>query len=210
MSKISRRRPPINSEQAQVSSVRENILLRNQIPTIWPGDVEKLLVAFSEKSAAKPSGETLDLTKVPFVTIDGKDARDFDDAVYCREDAAGFKLDVAVADVSRYVERDGPLDLAARERGNSVYLPGRVVPMLPEMLSTDLCSLNPGEVRFALVCRMNLTHDGKIDHYEFVEARIQSAARLTYDTVSAFLNQPDSAFLDQTSSVKQSLRTLDL
>ena len=209
MSKVSRSRPENNSAEAQILSARENILRRNQIPTTWPEGVEELLAAISEMPADDPSGDALNLTQVPFVTIDGKDARDFDDAVYCRQGVDGFELDVAVADVSRWVERDSPLDGAARERGNSVYLPGRVVPMLPELLSNGLCSLKPGEVRFVLVCRMNLTHQGKINHYQFAEARIQSAARLTYENVSAFLEEPDKALLDQSPLIKESLRALD-
>jgi len=209
MSKVSRSRPENNSAEAQILSARENILRRNQIPTTWPEGVEELLAAISEMPADDPSGGALNLTQVPFVTIDGKDARDFDDAVYCRQGVDGFELDVAVADVSRWVERDSPLDGAARERGNSVYLPGRVVPMLPELLSNGLCSLKPGEVRFVLVCRMNLTHQGKINHYQFAEARIRSAARLTYENVSAFLEQPGRALLDQSPLIKESLRALD-
>jgi len=209
MSKVSRSRPENNSAEAQILSARENILRRNQIPTTWPEGVEESLATISEMPADDPSGGALNLTQVPFVTIDGKDARDFDDAVYCRQGVDGFELDVAVADVSRWVERDSPLDGAARERGNSVYLPGRVVPMLPELLSNDLCSLKPGEVRFVLVCRMNLTHQGKINHYQFAEARIQSAARLTYENVSAFLEQPSRALLDQSPLIKESLRALD-
>ena len=209
MSKVSRSRPENNSAEAQILSARENILRRNQIPTTWPEGIEESLATISEMPADDPSGGALNLTQVPFVTIDGKDARDFDDAVYCRQGVDGFELDVAVADVSRWVERDSPLDGAARERGNSVYLPGRVVPMLPELLSNGLCSLKPGEVRFVLVCRMNLTHQGKINHYQFAEARIQSAARLTYENVSAFLEQPDKALLDQSPLIKESLRALD-
>jgi len=209
MSKVSRSRPENNSAEAQILSARENILRRNQIPTTWPEGVEESLATISEMPADDPSGGALNLTQVPFVTIDGKDARDFDDAVYCRQGVDGFELDVAVADVSRWVERDSPLDGAARERGNSVYLPGRVVPMLPELLSNGLCSLKPGEVRFVLVCRMNLTHQGKINHYQFAEARIQSAARLTYENVSAFLEQPGRALLDQSPLIKESLRALD-
>ena len=140
MSKAPRARPQKQSSQAQVSSVRERILLENQIPTTWPEGVEEALVAISQKPADNPAGGAMDLTQVPFVTIDGKDARDFDDAVYCRQGPEGFDLDVAIADVSRWVERDSPLDVAARERGNSVYLPGHVVPMLPELLSNGLCS----------------------------------------------------------------------
>lgn len=209
MSKAPRRRPQKESSQVQVSSVRERILLKNQIPTTWPEGVEEALVAIAQKPTDNPAGGAMDLTQVPFVTIDGKDARDFDDAVYCRQGPDGFDLDVAIADVSRWVERDSPLDVAARERGNSVYLPGHVVPMLPELLSNGLCSLNPGEVRYALVCRMKVTHQGKVNSYEFVEARIQSAARLNYESVSAFLEQPDGAPLAVSLAIKESLTALD-
>ena len=209
MSKAPRRRPQKESSQVQVSSVRERILLKNQIPTTWPEGVEEALVAIAQKPTDNPAGGAMDLTQVPFVTIDGKDARDFDDAVYCRQGPDGFDLDVAIADVSRWVERDSPLDVAARERGNSVYLPGHVVPMLPELLSNGLCSLNPGEVRYALVCRMKVTDQGKVNSYEFVEARIQSAARLNYESVSAFLEQPDGAPLAVSLAIKESLTALD-
>lgn len=209
MTKARPKRQQNLSDEVQVSSVRERILLQNQIPTTWPEGVEEALVAIARKPTDGSTSGVMDLTQVPFVTIDGKDARDFDDAVYCRQAPDGFDLDVAIADVSRWVECGSALDDAARERGNSVYLPGHVVPMLPELLSNDLCSLNPGEVRFALVCRMKLTHQGKIDYYEFVEARIQSAGRLTYEDVSEFLEQPDSALLDESLAVRESLTALD-
>jgi ribonuclease R len=197
------------SDEVPVALVRERILLKNQIPTTWPEGVEEALVAIAGKPTDDSTNGVMDLTQVPFVTIDGKDARDFDDAVYCRQGQDGFDLDVAIADVSRWVERDNALDDAAKERGNSVYLPGHVVPMLPELLSNDLCSLNPGEVRFALVCRMKVTHQGKIDDYEFVEARIQSAGRLIYEEVSEFLEQPDSVLLNESLAVRESLMALD-
>lgn len=209
MTKARSKRQQNLSDEVPVALVQERILLKNQIPTTWPEGVEEALIAIAKKATDDSTNGVLDLTKVPFVTIDGKDARDFDDAVYCRQGPDGFDLDVAIADVSRWVERDNALDDAARERGNSVYLPGHVVPMLPELLSNDLCSLNPGEVRFALVCRMKVTHQGKIDDYEFVEARIQSAGRLIYEEVSEFLEQPDSVLLDESLAVRESLMALE-
>ena len=210
MNKARSKRQQNLSDEVPVALVQERILLKNQIPTTWPEGVEEALIAIAKKATDDSTNGVLDLTKVPFVTIDGKDARDFDDAVYCRQGPDGFDLDVAIADVSRWVERDNALDDAARERGNSVYLPGHVVPMLPELLSNDLCSLNPGEVRFALVCRMKVTHQGKIDDYEFVEARIQSAGRLIYEQVSEFLEQPDSVLLNESLAVRESLMALDM
>ena len=209
MTKARSKRQQNLSDEVPVTLVRERILLKNQIPTTWPEGVEEALIAIAKKATDDSTSGVMDLTQVPFVTIDGKDARDFDDAVYCRQGPDGFDLDVAIADVSRWVERDNALDDAARERGNSVYLPGHVVPMLPELLSNDLCSLNPGEVRFALVCRMKVTHQGKIDDYEFVEARIQSAGRLIYEEVSEFLEQPDSVLLDESLAVRESLMALE-
>ena len=209
MTKARSKRQQNLSDEVPVTLVRERILLKNQIPTTWPEGVEEALIAIAKKATDDSTNGVMDLTQVPFVTIDGKDARDFDDAVYCRQGPDGFDLDVAIADVSRWVERDNALDDAARERGNSVYLPGHVVPMLPELLSNDLCSLNPGEVRFALVCRMKVTHQGKIDDYEFVEARIQSAGRLIYEEVSEFLEQPDSVLLDESLAVRESLMALE-
>jgi ribonuclease R len=121
-----------------------------------------------------------DLRKLPFVTIDGETARDFDDAVYCRREGKGFRLWVAIADVSHYVRHDEPLDMEARERGTSVYFPRRVIPMLPEKLSNGLCSLNPNVDRLAVVCEMAITPKGEVAGYEFYTAVFRSSASLTY------------------------------
>ena len=189
--------------------VRENIIAQNQIPTVWPEGITEALGGVSRKARNEHPETVVDLTALPFVTIDGKDARDFDDAVFCCRADNGFCLDVAIADVSRWVTRDGLLDGAARERGNSVYFPGHVVPMLPELLSNDLCSLNPGKVRFALVCRMNISARGKMQGYNFFEARIRSAARLDYEGVSRFLRAADDQAYDKLPAVRDSLVTLD-
>ena len=124
-----------------------------------------------------------DLRKLPFVTIDGETAKDFDDAVCARREGDGFRLWVAIADVSHYVRHGGGLDAAARERGTSVYFPRRVIPMLPEKLSNGLCSLNPDVDRLAVACEMNIDADGLVKAYEFYPAVIHSRARLTYTAV---------------------------
>ena len=202
-----RRRKP--SPDSDPSLVRENIIAQAQIPTVWPEAVAQALERVSRKARNGHPEVGIDLTALPFVTIDGKDARDFDDAVFCCRADGEFRLDVAIADVSRWVTRDDPLDGSARERGNSVYFPGHVVPMLPELLSNDLCSLNPGKVRFALVCRMRISDNGKIQGYEFVEATIRSAARLDYEGVSRFLGVADDKTYDKLPAVRDSLLTLD-
>jgi ribonuclease R len=137
----------------------------------------------------------IDLTDVPLVTIDGEDARDFDDAVYCeplkkgRGKAAfeGWRLIVAIADVSHYVKPGDPVDDDAYERATSVYFPRRVIPMLPEKLSNGLCSLNPDEERLSMVCDMLVDATGEITAYQFYPAVIRSHARLTYTEVAAVL-----------------------
>jgi len=138
-----------------------------------------------------------DLTDVPLVTIDGEDARDFDDAVYCEPlsvdagtdgSTSGWRLIVAIADVSHYVKPAEPLDADAYERGTSVYFPRRVIPMLPERLSNGLCSLNPDEDRLAMVCDMVVDADGKVSAYQFYPAVIRSHARLVYEEVAAILS----------------------
>jgi ribonuclease R len=124
-----------------------------------------------------------DLRELPFVTIDGETAKDFDDAVHAVREGRGFRLRVAIADVSHYVRHGDALDLDARERGTSVYFPRRVIPMLPEKISNGLCSLNPGVDRLAMVCDMAITPQGKVARYEFYAAVFRSQARLTYTQV---------------------------
>ncbi len=153
----------------------------------------------AKKLAAKLPGEVrdtdledrVDLRDVPLVTIDGEDARDFDDAVYCEPvkigRSAGYRLIVAIADVSHYVKPNDALDADALERSTSVYFPRRVIPMLPEKLSNGLCSLNPAVDRLTLVCDAVITAKGEIKAYQFYPAVIHSAARLTYTEVAAIL-----------------------
>src|SRR5204863_7068135 len=118
-----------------------------------------------------------DLRKLAFVTIDGETARDFDDAVYCERSGKGFRLWVAIADVSHYVKHGDALDTDARERGTSVYFPRRVIPMLPEKLSNGICSLNPHVERLAVVCEVAISAQGELGQYEFYCAVFRSHAR---------------------------------
>jgi ribonuclease R len=134
-----------------------------------------------------------DLRDVPFVTIDGETAKDFDDAVHALREGKGFRLRVAIADVSHYVRSGEALDADARERGTSVYFPRRVIPMLPEKLSNGLCSLNPNVDRLAMVCDMAIAADGKITRYEFYAAVFRSRARLTYTGVWDALSRNGSS-----------------
>ena len=135
----------------------------------------------------------VDLTALPLVTIDGETAKDFDDAVYCERKGKGFRLIVAIADVSHYVRDGDAIDADARERGTSVYFPRRVIPMLPEALSNELCSLKPNVDRLCMVCDMSVSADGVIGGYEFYPAVMHSQARLTYTQVWDWLSDPKAA-----------------
>ena len=155
-------------------------------------DVEAVADADRAKPVS-PKGRT-DLRKIPLVTIDGADARDFDDAVWAEKDGDGWHLIVAIADVSWYVRAGKPLDRDAYHRGNSVYFPDRVVPMLPEALSNGLCSLVPNEDRGCLAVHMWIDGDGNLKRHEFVRGIMRSAARLTYEQVeAAWTGNPDDA-----------------
>lgn len=132
-----------------------------------------------------------DITHLPLVTIDGETARDFDDAVYCERQGKGYRLIVAIADVSHYVKERGDLDLDAYERGNSVYFPRRVIPMLPEKISNGLCSLNPQVERLCMVCDMDIGPTGEIKRYRFYPAVMFSHARLTYNEVAAAIHEKE-------------------
>lgn len=131
-----------------------------------------------------------DLRDLPLITIDGEDARDFDDAVWCEQIRGGWRLIVAIADVASYVAPGSALDREAHTRGTSVYFPNRVLPMLPEALSNGLCSLNPGVDRLTLACEMRVSPDGKVTRARFFEGIMRSAARLTYTKVAAYLANP--------------------
>ncbi|MDO8348394.1 MAG: ribonuclease R [Rugosibacter sp.] len=150
-----------------------------------------------------------DVTALPLVTIDSETARDFDDAVYCERQGKGYRLVVAIADVSHYVAADSALDHDAYERGNSVYFPRRVIPMLPEKLSNGLCSLNPQVERLCMVCDMAISAAGVIRQFRFYPAVMFSHARLTYTEVAAALYDKEAAAREKLAPVLPHLEALD-
>ena len=173
------------------------------IPHIWPGGVDSEAKGISPEVAEADKANRIDLRELPFVTIDGEDARDFDDAVYCEaKRSGGWRLFVAIADVSHYVQPGSALDREAQVRGNSVYFPDFVVPMLPEVLSNGLCSLNPHVDRLCMVCEMTISATGKISGYKFFEGVMHSHARLTYTQVGQALAEQGQ----KQSAIRQELR----
>lgn len=150
-----------------------------------------------------------DITRLPLVTIDGETAKDFDDAVYCERQGRGYRLIVAIADVSHYVQAGGALDADAEDRGNSVYFPRRVIPMLPEKLSNGLCSLNPQVERLCMACDMSISPTGAIKAYRFYPAVMFSHARLTYTKVAAALYDQDAGAREELGALLPQLETLD-
>jgi len=165
----------------------EMIIRKHQLPCVFPDHVlsEARAVAHLDPDEA---AERRDFRELPIVTIDGETARDFDDAVLVTEfPGGGYELQVHIADVSEYVQPGTDLDLEARLRGTSVYFPDRAIPMLPQELSTNICSLRPGEDRLVLSCIIQLDESARILSYEVVEGVIRSAARMTYTEVHAIL-----------------------
>ena len=164
------------------------------IATNWSdavlADIKDLTAEVPED--AKNQKGRVDIRDLPLVTIDGEDARDFDDAVFVESNDKGWRLLVAIADVSHYVELDTALDKEAHERGTSVYFPERVIPMLPEVLSNGLCSLNPNVDRLCMVCDMQLDKKGKVESYNFYEGVMQSHCRFTYTKVAEIIENKDS------------------
>ncbi|MGH1428414.1 MAG: ribonuclease R [Arenicella sp.] len=158
------------------------------IPDEWPSNIDKETQKLPKDVNGDDFPNRNDIRHLPLVTIDGADARDFDDAVFCEQQGNGFRLVVAIADVSHYVKLKTALDSEAWLRGNSVYFPRQVIPMLPEVLSNGLCSLNPNVDRLCMVCDMEITQKGEIKHFEFYQAVMHSHARLTYEQVAGYLN----------------------
>ncbi len=165
------------------------VALRNHdIPYEWPDAVDKQVAPLGNEVDEKAKQGRIDLRHLPLVTIDGEDARDFDDAVYCEpKKSGGWRLWVAIADVSHYVTKNSALDLEAINRGNSVYFPEQVIPMLPKVLSNGLCSLNPQVDRLCMVAEMTVSGAGRLSGYRFYEAVMNSSARMTYTQVAAIL-----------------------
>ena len=166
----------------------EIALRKHDLPYEWPRETEEAAKRLPKAVDAKDLKGRKDLRKLPFVTIDGETARDFDDAVYAQRQGKGFRLWVAIADVSHYVKPGDALDREAYNRGNSVYFPRRVIPMLPEELSNELCSLKPDVDRLVMVCEMEVTPGGVVRTSEFYPGVIHSHARLTYTRVAAVID----------------------
>ena len=187
----------------------EIAIRKHQLPWQWPDAVAEELSQITAQGAEAAGQARTDLSDLPFVTIDGSDARDFDDAVFAQREESGYRLFVAIADVSHFVKPGSVLDRCAIERGNSAYFPDRVIPMLPEVLSTDLCSLRPDKRRLAVVCEVVLDSRGGITSWRFSEGVICSTLRLTYAAVGAYIDNANSGLsAGWPVEVHQSLDTL--
>ncbi|MFP4682976.1 MAG: ribonuclease R [Ectothiorhodospira sp.] len=179
------------------------------LPFEWPDEVLEAAQALGDHVPESARRDRLDLREMPLVTIDGEDSRDFDDAIYCESlGRRGYKLWVAIADVSHYVHPGEPLDREAYRRGTSVYFPDRVIPMLPEALSNGLCSLNPDVDRLCMVCEMTINSRGRITEFQFHEGVMRSHARLTYTQVAAILLGQDGTTRSQFEAVVPHLEDL--
>ncbi len=165
----------------------QDAISMHELPSKWRSDILKEAEQVASKK--KTAQYRKDLRKLPFATIDGEDAKDFDDAIYCTKDNNGYKLFVAIADVSFYVKPNSKLDIEAKKRGTSIYFPAKVIPMLPENLSNGICSLQPNEDRCSIICEMSIDLDGKRKKYKFYSALINSKARLTYNQVEKHLKK---------------------
>ena len=175
----------------------EMAIRTHELPHQWPKTLLDEIKAFSNEVPESAKENRVDLRNVPLVTIDGEDARDFDDAVYCRKTGNGWKLLVAIADVSHYVRIDSELDLEAKNRSTSVYFPEYVIPMLPEILSNGLCSLNPDVDRLCMVCELTISSEGRVIRSRFFDAVMRSHARLTYTDVAKVLVDKDHALAEK-------------
>lgn len=195
------------ADKADTEIIIPQTILEFGLPYEFPDNVLKDADSFKEPSAKDREGR-VDLRDLALVTIDGEDARDFDDAVYAeKRPGGGYRVVVAIADVSHYVRTGKPLDDEAQERGTSVYFPHFVLPMLPEALSNGLCSLNPQVDRLCMVCDLNLSRAGRVTKFEFYPSVMHSKARLTYTQVAQYFDG-DSAAIPEDRDVRKSLNTL--
>jgi len=186
----------------------EIALRKHDLPHVFSRDAEKSAKYLPSAVQDQDYAGRKDLRDIPLVTIDSESAKDFDDAVYCEPRGKGFMLFVAIADVSHYVKPGDAIDQDALQRGNSVYFPLRVIPMLPEELSNGLCSLNPRVARLAMVCEMLIEADGEIGEYRFYPAVILSQARLTYTVVGEMLEHPDGQAAQRYGSLLPRIKML--
>ena len=179
-------------ERLTPSIIVEMAIASHNLPNAWPEAVTRQAAEVDPQVLASEIKGRVDLRALPLVTIDGEDARDFDDAVYAEANAQGFRLIVAIADVSHYVKTGSVLDEEAYLRSTSVYFPGFVVPMLPETLSNGICSLNPKVDRLCMVCDMQVDRAGEVVSSKFYEAVMRSHARLTYTRVWEAVGERDA------------------
>lgn len=180
----------------------------HDLPYQWPKTLQKQIESLSAGVCEQTRQGRVDLRMMPLVTIDGEDAGDFDDAVYCKKTAKGWKLFVAIADVSHYVPVDSPLDLEANNRSTSVYFPEQVIPMLPEILSNGLCSLKPNVDRLCLVCELYINQQGKMIRSRFFEAVMRSHARMTYTEVAKLFVEGDKKLAKKYAQLLPDLQQL--
>jgi ribonuclease R len=190
------------------SRVVEMAIHGHDLPHEFPQEVMAEASAIPVEVPIAATRGRADLRKVPLVTIDGEDAKDFDDAVFCEQDAQGFRLLVAIADVSHYVRPGTALDDEAQKRGTSVYFPAFVVPMLPETLSNGICSLKPKVDRLCFACEMRIDFEGRIVSSRFFEAVMNSHARLTYTQVWKAVGEDDAEAQAQLGPVLPHVRRL--
>ena len=192
------------------SGMEIEISLRNhQLPYNFSQETIEIAESFSKKVTEKDFKGRIDVRDLSLITIDGETARDFDDAVYAESIDKNWRLVVAIADVSFYVQPDKILDKEAFERGNSVYFPRRVIPMLPEALSNGLCSLNPHVDRLCMICDMMIDQQGKVISYKFYPSVMESKARMTYTDVSTLLNETSPELTEKYKAIIPHIKNLE-
>ncbi|MGR9012536.1 MAG: ribonuclease R [Gammaproteobacteria bacterium] len=186
----------------------EMAIRSHDLPNQWSDELLEEIKPLSKEVPESAKEGRVDLRAIPLVTIDGEDARDFDDAVYCQKTPKGWKLLVAIADVSHYVQINSALDKEAQKRSTSVYFPEQVIPMLPEILSNGLCSLNPNVDRLCMVCELFINEQGQVARSRFFDAVMSSHARLTYTEVAKMLVDGDIGLAEKYKAVMPHLREL--
>jgi ribonuclease R len=186
----------------------EIALRKHDLPYKFTREVEKSSTKLPKKVLKKDLPGRENICHLPLVTIDGETARDFDDAVYCEREGNGYKVYVAIADVSHYVRPNDVLDQEALNRGNSIYFPRRVIPMLPEALSNGLCSLNPEVERLCMVCEMSIDIGGHFNSYRFYPAVMRSHVRFTYNQVAEIISNPKGEIAKQHANIVQHIQLL--
>ena len=195
-------------EHAAAGMAVEIAIRSHEIPGDWPDEVLDEVNSLTDEVKEEDKCHREDIRHLPLVTIDGADARDFDDAVYCEPQGSGWRLLVAIADVSHYVHPETAMDDEALNRGNSVYFPQRVLPMLPEILSNGLCSLNPKVDRLCLVCELHISKQGEVKRHRFFEGVMRSAERMTYDKVASIIVEKNTGLRKEYKDITSPLENL--